>query len=330
MKWLRRIAIGLGVSLVVSGAAAAVFELRAPNMRPIDATKKIVPTAGRIARGRYIVNAEAHCMHCHSERDWSTHGAPEVPGLSGAGWDVPFAENHMPGRVFAPNITPDVETGIGAVPDDAIARAIREGVSSDGRPLFMMPWQNFRHFSDEDVASIIAYLRSRPPVAKKREVTSIDRPVSWILKTQPKPLLDAAARPDPSNPIERGRYLAEVGQCESCHTPVDDRHQPLAGMAFAGGQEFVIRGVTYRSSNITPHVSGISYYDEALFIRTMRTGNVGGRRLAPIMPWSAIRELSDDDLKALWAYLQTVKPVAHEVTRAEVELADNPAIAEHP
>ena len=66
-------------------------------------------------------------------------------------------------------------------------------------------------------------------------------------------------------------------------------------MAYAGGQEFTIDGVRYRSSNITPDASGISYYNEELFIRTMRTGNVGGRRLAPIMPWADIRKLTDDD-----------------------------------
>ena len=76
-------------------------------------------------------------------------------------------------------------------------------------------------------------------------------------------------------------------------------------------------------------MSGISYYDEALFIRTMRTGNVGGRRLAPIMPWLSIRNLTDDDLKALWAYLETVAPVAHEVQRSPVEVADNPQVEEH-
>jgi hypothetical protein len=144
MKWLRRFGLGLGVSLVVTGAAAAVLELRAPKMRPVDATKRVTTTPERVARGRYIVEAEAHCMQCHSEHDWGTHGAPDAKGLTGAGWDVPFVENHMPGRVFAPNITPDAETGIGRVPDDAIARALREGVSYDGRPLFMMPWQNFR------------------------------------------------------------------------------------------------------------------------------------------------------------------------------------------
>jgi hypothetical protein len=121
--------------------------------------------------------------------------------------------------------------------------------------------------------------------------------------------------------------LAEVGLCQTCHTPVDERHQPLPGMAYAGGQEFVIGGVRYLSSNITPHPSGISYYNEELFIGTMRTGNVGGRRLAPIMPWADIAKLTDDDLKALWAYLQTVAPVAHGVPRTPVELKDDPAIA---
>ncbi len=82
---------------------------------------------------------------------------------------------------------------------------------------------------------------------------------------------------------------------------------------------------SYLSANITPDPSGISYYDEALFIRAMRTGNVGGRRLAPIMPWSEIRKLTDGDLKALWAYLKTVSPVAHDVERAAVDLKDDPA-----
>ena len=100
-------------------------------------------------------------------------------------------------------------------------------------------------------------------------------------------------------------------------------------MAFAGGQEFTIDGVRYRSSNITPDASGISYFSEELFIRTMRTGNIGGRRLAPIMPWSEIRKLTDDDLKALWAFLKTVTPVAHEVERTLVDLKDNPAIDDH-
>jgi mono/diheme cytochrome c family protein len=324
--WVRRIGIGLGTLAVLAGAAVAVLALRPPKMRAVDATRRFEATPARLERGRYIVEAEAHCLHCHSDRDWKTHGAPVKPGLEGAGWDVPAAENHMPGEVFASNLTPDAETGLGAIPDDAVARAIREGVSHDGRALFMMPWQNFRGLSDEDVASVIAYLRSLPPVKRARGTTAIRPPVSWFLKLQPAPLTAPVAAAPAADPVARGRHLAEVGQCQTCHTPVDERHQPLPGMAFAGGQPFVLDGVKYLSANLTPDPSGIPYYDEALFIRAMRTGNVGGRRLAPIMPWSEIRKLTDADLKALWAYLKTVQPVAHEVPRTPVELKDNAEI----
>jgi mono/diheme cytochrome c family protein len=295
-------------------------------MRAIDPAKRFEATPARVARGRYIVDAEAHCMLCHADRDWKTHGAPVLPGMEGAGWDVPWADNHMPGPVFAPNLTSDPETGIGAVSDDALARAIREGVGRDGRALFMMPWENYRHFSDEEVASVIAYLRTLAPVKRARGTTAIRAPERWFVKMAPKPLTELVPEADKFDRIARGKHLAEIGQCATCHTPVDERHQPLPGMAFSGGQELVIDGVRYRSANITPHPSGISYYTEELFIRAMRTGNVGARRLAPIMPWSDIRKLTDEDLKALWAYLQTVPPVAHEVERTPVDLKDNPNI----
>jgi len=151
----------------------------------------------------------------------------------GAGWDVPWAENHMPGQVFASNLTPDPETGIGAIPDDAVARAIREGVSHDGRALFMMPWQNFKNLSDEDVAAVVAYLRTLAPVKKARGTTAIKPPVSWFLKLQPAPLTAPIAANVATEPVARGRQLAELGQCGSCHTPVDERHKRRVG-AVAG------------------------------------------------------------------------------------------------
>jgi mono/diheme cytochrome c family protein len=324
--WLGRLAVGVGVLVVIACTGAAVLQLRSPSMRPVDPARRFAASAERVARGRYIVEAEAHCLHCHSERDWKTHGAPVLPGLTGAGWDVPWADNHMPGPVFAPNLTPDPQTGLGAIPDDAVARAIREGVSQDGRALFMMPWQNYRALSDEDVASVVVYLRTLPAVKKARGTTAIRPPVSWFLKSAPAALTAPVMTPVASEPVARGKQLAEIGQCRTCHTPVDERHQPLPGKDFAGGQPFTIDGVRYLSSNITPDPSGISYYSEELFIRTMRTGNVGGRRLAPIMPWADIGKLTDADLKALWAYLKTVTPVAHDVERTPVDLRDNPAI----
>ena len=71
------------------------------------------------------------------------------------------------------------------------------------------------------------------------------------------------------------------------------------------------------SANLTPDASGICYYDEALFVETMRTGSVGARKLKPIMPWWAFRHMTDDDLKAVFAYLRTLKPVHHTVDNTE-------------
>jgi mono/diheme cytochrome c family protein len=329
MKWLKRLGLVLGVLGILVIGAAAFLELRSAKARPIDVGKKFESTPARIEKGRYLTN-QTGCFLCHSEHDWQTHGAPEVPGMEGAGWDVPYAENKMPGKVFASNITPDPDTGIGLVPDDAVARAIREGVGRDGRALFMMPWPDYRHLSDEEVASIVVYLRTLKPVKKQRQKTEIIVPVRWFLKFTPQPLTTAVPDPDQSTPLARGKHIAEIGNCQECHTPVNERHEPLPGLAWAGGQEFRGPFGLVRSSNITPHASGLAHYNEELFLRTIRTGNIGGRRLNPLMPWHYHRHMTDDDLKALWAYLKTVPAVAHDVPREEVKLKDNPAIAEHP
>ena len=284
--WMRRTAAGLGVLVALVGGAAAVLELRPPKMRAVDRRKssRPPPSAWRAA----VTSSRRRRTACIAMP--TTTGRRTARRCCPASWardgTCRGPTTRCPGRVFAPNITPDRETGIGAVPDDAVARAIREGVSRDGRALFMMPWENYRHFSDEEVASVVAYLRTLPPVKRARGTTAISAPVRWFLKSAPEPLTAPVAEADASDPIARGKHLADIGQCQTCHTPVDARHQPLAGMAYSGGQEFTIDGIRYRSANITPHPSGISYYTEELFIRAMRTGNVGARRLAPIMPWA--------------------------------------------
>ena len=88
-------------------------------------------------------------------------------------------------------------------------------------------------------------------------------------------------------------------------------------MDFAGG--VVLEGPWGRiaSANLTPDPSGIPYYDEALFIRTMRTGFVKARKLNQVMPWSAYGTMTDEDLKAIFANLKTLKPAKHLVDNAE-------------
>ena len=75
---------------------------------------------------------------------------------------------------------------------------------------------------------------------------------------------------------------------------------------------------TIASANITPDASGIAYYDESLFMQVMRTGYVKARKLNPLMPVDRYKGLSDDDLKAMFAFLRTVKPVKHRVDNTEV------------
>jgi hypothetical protein len=65
------------------------------------------------------------------------------------------------------------------------------------------------------------------------------------------------------------------------------------------------------SANITPDPSGIPYYDEAIFLKAMRTGEVGARELNKVMPWTVLRNMTDQDLGAIFAYLRTLKPVQH-------------------
>src|ERR1051326_2587220 len=110
-------------------------------------------TPERLARGEYLVEAVAGCMDCHSPHDWIRDDVRIVPGMDGAGQDMSAILQGLPGRVVAPNLTPDPETGAGTWSDDALARALREGIGHDGRALFpMMPYEHYREMSDEDVA----------------------------------------------------------------------------------------------------------------------------------------------------------------------------------
>jgi hypothetical protein len=137
----------------------------------------IARTPERLARGKYIFML-ADCEGCHSQRDFSLFGGPTVPGRVGAGSVFP-KEMGLPGLVAAPNITPDVETGIGAWTDAEKIRAIREGIDRDGRPLFpMMPYERYRNMSDDDVHALVAYLDSLQQCA-----TSCRRP-TWTFRSR--------------------------------------------------------------------------------------------------------------------------------------------------
>jgi mono/diheme cytochrome c family protein len=286
-----------------------------PRTRPLTG-RVFERTPQRWARGKYLAEAVSGCMGCHSPHDWTQHDAPITPGMEGAGGDFTSMKG-LPGRVVAPNLTPDPETGSGGWSDDMFARAIREGIGHDGRTLFpMMPYTHFKQMPDEDLASIVVFLRSLPAVRNPLPKTEIIFPVKYLIRSVPEPITAPVASPDLSTPEKRGTYLVGVAACAECHTPAD-KGQPLPGMDFGGGQIFDGPWGKVASANLTPDASGIPYYDETLFVQTIRTGMVRARTLNQIMPWIEYRNMTDEDLKAVFAYLKTLKPVKHLVDNTE-------------
>jgi mono/diheme cytochrome c family protein len=240
---------------------------------------------------------------CHSARDWSQHGAPVVAGMDLAGQILPIPD--FPGTIVAPNITQDSETGSATWTDDQLARAIREGIKHDDSTLFpMMPYEAYRTLADEDLASVVVYLRSVAPVRNVLPPSKINFPVNYLVRGAPEPVTEAVHGPSMSDTIAQGKYLATLG-C-GCHTVVDK--QP-----FAGGEHFKGPWGEVTSANITPDATGIDYYSETGFIAALRTGYVGARTLSSIMPFSDFKNLTDDDLKAIFAYLRTLPPIRHRV-----------------
>lgn len=286
-----------------------------PDARPLT-DRRFEPSPARMERGEYLVRNVTLCLVCHSELDTSAEGLPIAAGLAGAGKTL--APEGMPWLV-APNITPDRDTGAGAWTDDAIARGIREGVGHDGRALFpMMPYENYRIMSDEDLASIVTYIRSLPAVSHRPGTSEVPFPVNRMINSVPKRLTGPVPEPDLSTPEKRGAYMTTMASCADCHTPRNDKGELLQHLAFGGGNmvEYQPAWAPRAAANLTPAVNGIPYYNEDLFLEVMRTGRVRERKMTDIMPWGHYRGMTDEDLKSIFAYLKTLTPVDHYVDNA--------------
>jgi mono/diheme cytochrome c family protein len=275
-----------------------------PRQRPLT-NRVFEPSPARVERGRYLAEHLLQCFVCHSERDWNAPGAPPVAGRKGAGM---VASEKGDRRIVAPNITPDAETGAGAWTDDMLARAIREGIGHDGRALHpAMWWSSFAGLSDEDLAAVVVYLRTLPPVRNALPATTLPDDERARIATGPRPINEPVPGPVPGDSKALGRYPSGLADCAGCHTAWESPRNP--GL-FAGGNQILRGARSAFSSNLTQHESGIAYPKEA-FITVMHTGKGGS--LHPIMPWTAFRGLSDTDLGAIYEALGDVYPVAHYV-----------------
>lgn len=317
-RWVKRIGLVLiGLVVLLAIALPMIVGIRpfiGPRARPLtDRTFESTPE--RLARGEYVANSVAGCINCHSELDWNQPGFPVKPGAEGGGHN--WADEGLPWITTA-NLTPDPNTGIGALSDDMVARAIREGIHRSGRTLFpIMPYHQYRYMSDEDLASVVVYLRTLKPLATNHPPTEIPFPVSRLINSLPEPITEPVPAPNRTDPVAYGDYLVRIGACRDCHTPMDAQGTSLTHLEFSGGNTFVGPFGSVASNNITPDPSGIPYYSEEVFLTMMRTGMVGARKIHDRMPWKTYGMQTDSDLSAMFAYLRTITPVAHRVDNTQ-------------
>jgi len=327
-KFVKGLAIGVFVLVIlaVAGISATIGwrPFIGPRSRALT-DRKFEATPERLKRGAYLVEHVAGCTYCHTPQEEGPNGPELVRGKKGSGQVFPIPG--LPGTLVAPNITPDRETGIGNFTDDQVARAIREGISQDGQTLFpMMPYAHYRRMSDEDLASVVVYIRALPPIRNALPRTDIHFPVKYLVRRVPQPVTETV-QADLSTPVSRGEYLVNLSVCSECHTP-RKQGRPNATMKFGGGQSFDPSGKIV-SPNITPDATGIGNYTEDMFVKVMRTGYVGKRQLSTVMPWQFYGGQTDEDLKAMYAYLRTLPPVSHRVDNTQPPTACKKCAEKH-
>lgn len=311
------LALSALLALAAVGFAGFVFLARPLSRAPLQVTAPSSPEI--LAPGEYLAHTRG-CVDCHSERDFTRYGGPPKTPFGAKGYCFDKGVG-VPGVVCAPNLTSDKETGIGAWTDGEILRAMREGVSRDGRPLFpLMPYGDLKDLSDEDALAIVAYLRTLPAVSYKAPSPKLDFPLPIVIRFIPKPLAGAVTAPAKADTAAYGRYLTSTMGCTFCHTTVDSQMQPIPGREWAGDNEFRGPWGVGRSANLSPHETGLGDRTKENFIGLFRAfGNVEGElpkgAQNTVMPWPEYNKLTDEDLGIIYDCLKMQKPIAHVVDK---------------
>ena len=308
-KWLllSLVTLTLGIVIFVYAMAERTYEAPYPNITATDDPQVL-------SRGKHLFYGAAHCAGCHAPRSEVARlqRGEEVLPSGGEDFALPL------GMVYAPNITPDHATGIGALTDGELARTLRFGVKSNGMALIdFMP---FYDLSDNDLTALISFLRSLPPVQNERPEND------WNFFGKAmfafgmfKPMGDAIVplAPPEGATAEYGRYLAEsIANCKGCHTKRSMVTGQFTGEEYAGQMTF---GVLDENSvvdnnryivtpNLTPDSESgrMSQWTLEMFIERFRIGRVIPES---IMPWGQYSRMTDQELTALYLFLQSLPPV---------------------
>lgn len=281
LRWTGRLLAGLVLLIVL--ALVAVYTLSSIAIRRTynfpESSVRAATDSASLAWGRHLVEAVAKCQDCH-EGDLGGKMMIEDPAFA---------------RLATTNLT----SGRGGIPgytDADFERAIRHGVGRDGRPLVFMPSEAYGPLTDEDLAAMLGYLRTFPPVDREHPQPKVG-PVARILYLTGKfPLLpveitrhDAPRAPrEPGVTVEYGEYLASIGGCRSCH-----------GAQLAGDANPDAPDIT---------VGRLASWTEEDFFRALREGErPDGSAIDPEkMPWVRSGLMTDDEIRAVWVYLRSL------------------------
>jgi len=274
------------------GVAAAVLPWR--SIAPIARPDASVFSAATIARGRQLA-ALGDCAVCHTKADG-------VINAGGRAVETPF------GIIYSTNITPDVETGLGAWSYPAFERAMREGIHRDGRHLYpAFPYPHFAKATDADLQALYAYLMAQAPVRADNPKTTLALPFNW------RPLMAGwnalfhrtgvfEAYSTKSEIWNRGAYLVEgLGHCGACHSPRNALGAERASAYLAGGFAEGWEAPPLTSLSHAP----IPWSEDELFAY-LRTGEsrfhgVAAGPMAPVV--KELAGLPDQDIRAMAVYL---------------------------
>lgn len=320
----RRIALRASAGLLVLAITAAALlgwrglrgdEPVATGFAATDAA----PSREVVERGAYLARA-GNCMGCHTP----IGGAPYAGGRSIA---TPF------GSVVASNITPDVQTGIGAWSAGDFWQALHHGRSRDGRLLYpAFPYPSFTFVTREDSDALYAFLKSVPAVAQANQPHALRFPYDtqaalavWrALYFRVGQVTQDGRHGDEWN---RGRYLVQgLGHCAACHSSRDVLGGTSLKAEFAGG---LMPGASwYAPSLAMPDEAGVQRWSRADVVKLLKQGVTAHASVAGPMAevvFGSTQHLADSDVKAMAVFLAAIPPGS--APRAEVQRADDGALA---
>ena len=321
MKKLLKV-LGVLFGVVVVLIIGALVYVNATAVRDFSSTPLPNITASKdpevIARGEYVVNAQAHCSICHQKVEFAKQ---RVLGAELAALEGGYAFEAGPfGTFYAANLTSDEETGLGKLSDGQLARSIRHGVNRHGRLAAFMSFA-VGDMADEDLTAVVSYLRTLPPrknAVKDDEWGIIAKALSGSFNPRPAPPATLTYVPPGGISVERGQYLANgPAFCYGCHTPAD----PMKGFAAAGprfsGEASAEPDPTdaafeFVTPNLTPdpETGLITKWSEDDFVKRLKAG---GAFPGSKMPWPNFARLTEDDMRSLYRYLRQLPPTKHDV-----------------